>query len=141
MEMEKTENRGCDNCRVASHVGGGSMGMPAAVSVYIRMLGAACGYSHSDRIDHGYRIPEDTGVCGHNGSAHTPKKSVSASVSVEPAVPVPLPGLHRVCTGCGTQVQGALTLWTLQSVAQPRPRPPLALPRAMFPADLKQNYN
>eukprot|EP00962_Isochrysis_galbana_P060108 scaffold34137_cov112-Isochrysis_galbana.AAC.2 len=41
--------------------------------------------------DHGSRIPEDTCVCGHNGSAHTPRKLVSASVSVEPAVSVPLP--------------------------------------------------
>mmetsp|Transcript_24541 Transcript_24541/g.79232 ORF Transcript_24541/g.79232 Transcript_24541/m.79232 type:complete len:232 (-) Transcript_24541:2186-2881(-) len=36
----------------------------------------------------------EVGLCGHNGRAHTPRKLVSASVSVEPAVSVPLPGFH-----------------------------------------------
>jgi len=65
-------------------------------------------------------------VCGHNCSAHTPRKLVSASVSVEPAVSVPLPAARRpggvairhihiylagrlgVCSPCSECVRGAV---------------------------------
>eukprot|EP00962_Isochrysis_galbana_P018288 scaffold5285_cov137-Isochrysis_galbana.AAC.2 len=40
--------------------------------------------------DCGHQIPANTGVCGHIGT-HTPRNSVSAPGSVEPAVSLPHP--------------------------------------------------